>query len=394
MNILKSLFRNKIFLAGLLIPIIWQIVYFSIAIPAMNQGDARITNLKIAIVNEDQVLGKQIEAQLAQSLPFTIEKPDDMTQALVAMDDGDYSMVIHIADNFTAGLQQGNSRISYYVNQAVPGMAKQLMETTANNIDRTLNENAFNTLREMIRQKSVASLSQTGLPAASLAVVEKTLNRAFSSLTSTPVAGDILKVNDAGGFIKSAFPLYIFLTYFIGSVAMTFAHGWVYRTRAAGISRNRLFPVTLVINLLYSLVLPGIVVFFAAVSGISFSHNIAAVWLLLAAGLFTFLSLFQMFFRWLGLPGTAVMVLLLFPLQLVASGLMYPREILPAFYNITGDYLPATYFGNGIIKVFFGTLPISAEIGILLLMSGIFVTVSAMALFRKVKYSGKSPVQP
>jgi uncharacterized phage infection (PIP) family protein YhgE len=88
------------------------------------------------------------------------------------------------------------------------------------------------------------------------------------------------------------------------------------------------------------------------------------------------------------------MVLLLFPLQLVASGLLYPREILPAFYSMAGGFLPATYFGNGIIKVFFGTLPISAEIGILLLMSGIFITVSALALFKKVKPSGTSPAQP
>lgn len=394
MNLLKSLFQSKIFLAGLLIPIIWQIVYFSIAIPAMNQGDARISNLKIAIVNEDQVIGRQIAGQLEQALPFKIEKTDDISRARAAMDNGDYSMVIHITDNFTADLQQGRGRILYYVNQAAPSMTKQLMETAANNITRTLNENAFNTLRETVKLQSAASLSQSGIPAETQAVVTKALNQALSVLTSTPVSGDIQKTNYAEGLIKTAFPLYIFLTFFIGSVAMTFTHGWAYKKLAAGFSRNRVFLAGLAVNLVYSLVLPGIVVFFAAVFGISFSHHIANVWLLLAAGYFTFLSLFQMFFHWLGLPGAGIMVLLLFPLQLVASGLLYPREILPAFYAMASGCLPATYFGNGIIKVFFGALLISAEIGILLLMSGIFITVSALALFKKVKPSGPSPAQP
>jgi uncharacterized phage infection (PIP) family protein YhgE len=378
MSIIRALFKNKLFLLGLLVPIIWQIVYFSIAIPAIKDGDTGVFNLKIAIVNEDTTSGNQIAAQLSKTLPFETELASDYEESLEAMNDGDYNMVILIPSDFTVQLQNGNARISYVINQATPSMTKQLMETTAKSINQTLNENAFITIKNTIQQKSAASLNQTGLPPEAVASIGKAFTQAFSSLKQTPI-------NNADGFIKTTFPLYIFLTYFIGSVLMTLTHSWAYKSLATQYARGRIYLVSLGINIVYSLTIPCLVIGFAASFGISFSQSIDTTWLLLSAGLFTFLSMLQMFSNWLGLVGTGVMILVLFPLQLVASGLMYSREILPAFYRVTGDYLPATYFGGGIIKVFFGELSISGEIGILLLMAAIFIVVSAFALLKKTK---------
>ena len=96
MGTIRALFKNRLFLLGLFVPILFQLVYFSFAIPAVNSGDTGVFNLKIAIVNEDTVTGNQIAGQLTQTLPFTTETSTGLNQSLEDMDNGDCNMVIRI----------------------------------------------------------------------------------------------------------------------------------------------------------------------------------------------------------------------------------------------------------------------------------------------------------
>ncbi len=383
MSTLKTLFKNKLFLLGLLIPIIWQVVYFSIAIPAVNHGDTGVFNLKVTVVNEDAAAGRQIAGQLSTVLPFQTGTSDGLEKALEDMDKGDGAMVIHIPGDFTTGLQQGKAQVAYYINQAVPSMTKQLMETAARTINEALNANAFTMIKDNIQQNIGPALGKMGLPEATVKGIGQALAQAFSALKASPVYADIQKVNDNEGFVQTAFPLYIFLTYFIGSVVLAVTHSQAYKAAGAQISQGKLYLTSLVVNIIYALIIPGIVIAFAAGFGVTFSEGWLASWMLLALGLFTFISLFQMLFKWLGLIGTGVMILLLFPLQLISSGLIYPREILPAFYRAAGDYLPATYFADGILKATYGGTTLPGIYGALALMAVIFMAVTALALLRK-----------
>ena len=392
MSIIKALFKNKLFLAGLLIPVIWQLLYFSIVIPAMNDAETRTGNMTVSIVNQDPLMGKQIAAQLNQALPFTTKQPANLDAALEAMNDGEASMVIAIPSDFTDRFQQGEAGISYYINQAAPNTTKQLMETAAINIDRLLNENAFYTMRDAILENAADFIGQSGLPPQAIAPIGSAMEQALGSLKGFPVAADIRKVNDAEGFIKTSFPLFIFLTFFVGSVFMTIARTVAAERLADCFSRSRIFGVSLGIDIVYSLVVSWIVIAFAAGFGIDFSQELVTVWLLLAAGFFTFLSLFQMFGNWLGRIGTGLAALVLFPIQLISSGMMFPRELLPSFYNAVGDYLPATYFSTGITRIFYGDLSISDELGVMLIMASIFVLVTALALLKKSKNKAEATI--
>jgi uncharacterized phage infection (PIP) family protein YhgE len=386
MSIIRALLKNRLFLLGLFVPILFQLVYFSFAIPAVNSGDTGVFNLKIAIVNEDTVTGNQIAGQLAQTLPFKTEVSSDLDNSLGDMDNGDCNMVIRIPGDLTAKLQQGNAQISYYINQAAPSMTKQLMEATAKSINQTLNDNAFNTIKETIKQNSLASLSKVGLPAAAVESIGNAFGQAFGALKSSPIYGDIQKIHNSEGLVKTALPLFIFLTYFIGSVILAITHSLAFKSVSGKISRGKLYLTSLIINIVYSLIIPGIVIAFIAGFNISFNQGLFATWMLLSVGLITFISLFEMLFIWLGLIGTGLFILILFPLQLVSSGLIYAREMLPAFYRVIGDYLPATYFGGGILNVTYGT-SLSWNTGILLLMAAIFIVVSALAILKKTKIS-------
>ena len=382
MEIFKKLIKNRLFIPGLLVPIIFQIIFLSIVIPAIKDGNDRVTDMKIAIVNEDTILGHEVSAKLLSVLPFKTEKLSALDDALDEMENDDYNMVIYIASDFTLKIQQGEARISYYINQAAPSMTKQVMEAAALSINQTLNETSFTAIIENLKQSSANVLGQTGLPEETLTQISAYLDQAFSSLKYTSITGDIQKVNNGDGLAPTVFPFLIFLIYFISCILLSVLHVSVYKSLGSEFSKIKILFSQLVTNILISLVIPGVFIGLLACFDISFSLNLATAWLLLSAGFFTFLYTIQAFTNWFGIPGVAVVVLLL-PLQLTSSGLIYSKEILPAFYSSAGDYLPATYFGNGMLKMFYGGASISNEILVLLLIAVIMMLLSTLSVFKK-----------
>jgi uncharacterized phage infection (PIP) family protein YhgE len=379
----RQLFKNRLFMLGLLIPFIFQLIYFCLAIPAIKDGNNHIKDMQITIVNMDAGLGKQISAQLKQLLPFKTNESSDLADSLTAMDNGEANMVLYIAPDFAAMVEQGEAQISYYINQSSPGMTKQAMEKTALSINQTLNENAFNTIKETIKQNSTKSLVQTGLPEAVLNQIKGALTQALDGIKYTSFGAAIQKTNNAEGFTQTVFPFFIFLTFFVGALLMTVLHSFVYQPLAATYSRVKILSTQLVINLLISLLIPCIAISVLAGFGIPLTLSTGIAWLLLAVGFFTLLYTVQMFFNWFGLPGMGIGMVFFFPLQIVGSGLIYSKEILPSFYSAISNYLPASYFGDGILKVFYGGASIARDIWILLLMSAIFIAVSYMTVFNK-----------
>lgn len=135
------------------------------------------------------------------------------------------------------------------------------------------------------------------------------------------------------------------------------------------------------VNIMVSLVIPCIVIGMAAGFDVPFALGTGTTWLILSVGLFTLLYGLEMFGNWFNVPGIGLAVIVLFPLQLVTSGLVYSKEILPSFYSGISGWLPATYFGDAMFKAFYGGPSVSGDIWVLLLMALVFVIVSGVALF-------------
>jgi uncharacterized phage infection (PIP) family protein YhgE len=384
MDIFKKLTKNKLFMLGLIVPILFQIIYLSIAIPAIKDGNTRITDLKIAVVNEDAILGNEVSSKLLTVLPFKTEKLSGLDDALDDMENGDYNMVIYIPSDFTLKTQQGEAKISYYINQAAPSMSKQVIEAAAININQILNKSSFDAVKEILKQNSAATLAQNDLPEDVLTQISGYLNQAFDSLNYSSITADIQKVNNADGFAQTVLPFFIFLVYFVSCVLMTILNLFSYKSLNGEFSKGKILASQLITNIIISLVIPGVVIGLLACFSIPFSINVGLVWLLLSVGFFTFLYVIQAFTNWFGMPGMLI-VALLFPLQLVSSGLIYSKEILPSFYSFISDYLPATYFGSGTLKIFYGENSISSEILILLIIAAVMLIISTLSVFRKNK---------
>jgi len=382
-EMIKKLLKNRLFIMGILIPLIFQVVYLCIVIPALKDGNSGVQNLKIAIVNEDQVLGKNISTTLSQVLPVKTELSSDLSGTMDTMNDGDLNMVIHIPASFTAGLQQGAGQISYYINQSAPSMTKQLMERIALNINETLNENTFNNIKETLKKNSAVALSQTGLPENSAAAISANIDQAFDSLKYASIKADIQKVNNAEGFIQTVFPFFIFLTYFVGCIILIAAHSFAFKSLRKEYSKGKIWLTKLGADIIAALVFPCVVIGLAACFNIPFALGIGTTWLVLSLGFLSMTTLLQMFIDWFGYVGMGLAALILFPIQLITSGLIYSREILPSFYTVISAYLPVTYFGDGILKIFYGGASVSRDAWLLLSMAVIFIVVSALSLLKK-----------
>lgn len=385
MEMIKKLIKHKLFWVGILIPLVFQLVYFLIAIPAIKDGNSGVTNLRIAIVNEDNILGSEIAAQLPKVLPFKTELSSNLTGALDSMNNGDYGMVINIPGDFTANVQKGSAQISYYINQAAPSMTKQIMEKTALSINQILNENVFNNLKNTLKQNVATAIGQAGLTENLSTAVSVTLAKAFESLKYTIISSDIQKVNNAEGFIQTVFPFFIFLMYFVSCIIITILHTLVFNNFNGRYSKAKIFLLRLGTNIGVAILIPCVVIGLATAFDIPFNLGTLTTWMMLSVGFFSLVLMIQMFSNWFGIPGIGVAAVILFPLQLVSSGLIYSREILPSFYSAVSDYLPSTYFGTGMLKIFYGGPSISEEINILLLMAAICVIISALAILKKTR---------
>jgi len=166
---------------------------------------------------------------------------------------------------------------------------------------------------------------------------------------------------------------------------MTAVHTQIFNTLSKAYSKWKLLIVRLLANIAASLIVPGIAIAIIAAFDIPFNISAGTAWLVLSIGFLTLTLMMQMFNDWFGTIGMGVAAIFLFPLQLVTSGLIFSKEILPGFYEGIRNILPSTYFGSGMLKMFYGGASVSYDIGILLLMSGIFIVIMLFnpAIWRK-----------
>lgn len=60
----------------------------------------------------------------------------ELSEAKQSLDKRHINILIHLPDKITEQLQvNDNARIDYYINQSVPTLTKQMMETSANQLN-------------------------------------------------------------------------------------------------------------------------------------------------------------------------------------------------------------------------------------------------------------------
>lgn len=379
MKLLKVLLKSKLIWAAILVPMAFQTIFLYLVVPALVNEEDNISNIIIDVVNKDNDVGVDIVNEMEKNLPFTFIESDDLNGSLNRMDKGINEAVIFIPGGFTKLVEEGSAELTYYINQQAPSLTKEMIEGIAIQFNYALNEIAFEKNKEAVLQDMNTQLSEDDL---SEAMKEK-MSKSFESLKYQYIELNVDRVHDSKGFIQAILPFFMILISFIAAVFMTAVQSIALKSLQEKRSKWALFSIRQGLNVFVSILIP--IVMFSALSvfNIPYKTSIIYSWLTLSAGFFATVSLVQIFFYLFGTIGMAIGNIFVFPLQLVTSALMFPKEIFPPFYTCLRTILPSTYFGTGMLKVFYGGPYIINDFLVLLLMAMVFITVSACTVFFK-----------
>lgn len=140
-NFLKLL-RNGSVIGGMIMVAFYQVVFITIFMTGYSAIPKNISDLSIAIVNEDPKNGAQIASQLKDELTFRTVTDIPLEQAKTDLNNRDVSMVIHIPADFSSKLAKTGEhpQLNYLINQANPASVASTMDQVAASITSSLNQ--------------------------------------------------------------------------------------------------------------------------------------------------------------------------------------------------------------------------------------------------------------
>ncbi|MDG0793986.1 ABC transporter permease [Cohnella ginsengisoli] len=275
----------------------------------------RTSQLRIAVVNEDGAAAEALVAQLKQ-MPFDVTTPSKAI-ALRELDERKTHLVITIPARFAESLGSPDARkaIRYTVNQANPQVTKGVIDSVVAKLN--------------------AQLDRLASPDAAQLKTEMQI------------------VHPVNGMNNQMVPMMLVLASYVGAMLMAMNVHQASMAIGQAISRRQHFAVRASLILIAALIISLAGSSLMRALGGQMENGFGAFWLFHFLILLTFMFFAQMFLIALGMAGMFANMAML-SLQLVTSGTIVPRQMLSAFYESLGHYLPATYAVEGLMDLGFG----------------------------------------
>lgn len=355
MKLLKSFFKQKETLLGISAAIAFQLIFVIVWLTGYDGIYERTDQFTIGIVNEDSELGRKITSELIDNNLFEVTMFEELLQAKQELDEKNIHMLIHLPDKMSERLQANeNAHIDYYINQSVPTLTKQMMETTANK----LNEQVNLQVNDIINTQLATSIPQMiKAESTNEDIAEKVATQAVKMLQenshTTPLKENVTKTNDKEGFVLTMVPLLIVLASYIGAMLISQHLQFSEAKLKNKYNQLSLFTGRQIINILVAIAISLLTVCLMYLFNIEFDYSFFALWGFQTILMFSFLALSQVFVMLFGNFGM-IFNIALTATQLVSSGAIVPRELLSSFYKGIGSILPATYGVNSYFSLIYG----------------------------------------
>ncbi|MEK0317254.1 YhgE/Pip domain-containing protein [Cohnella sp. 56] len=311
----------------------------------------RTSHLRIAVVNEDGAAGEAIVAQL-KKMPFEMVTPSK-TEALKQLDERTTHLIVTIPAQFAESLGSADAKtaIQFTVNQANPQVTKGVVDSVVAKLSAQLNQ--------------------------------------MASPNAAPIGAETTVIHPVDGMNNQMVPMMIVLASFVGAMLMAMNVHQVSMSIGQSISFKQHFAARALLILCGALLISIAGSSLMLALGGQMESGFGAFWLFHFLILLTFMFFAQMFLIALGMAGMFANMAML-SLQLVTSGTIVPRQMLSAFYQSLGHYLPATYAVEGLMDLGFG-VPFLAQdvlaLGAILLASA---GISWAVLWAKSRRTGQA----
>ncbi|OXM14048.1 YhgE/Pip domain-containing protein [Paenibacillus herberti] len=367
--------------AGIAVALAVQIIFSVIWMTGYSGVNDRTNQFGIAVVSDDRQIGDQLAQQLVKELPFQMSLVTSVDEAKRLLNEREVQMVVHVPADFTAkaaGADEG-AKIQYWINESNSTMVKGVMTAVSGQITAQANS-----------QASAAGISsvlqQQGMTADAA--------QAAGGKLSDRVAADVQSMNVVSGMNNQMVPMMIVLASWVGAMIMALNFKQTSLAIGTSIGKWRLFGAQMIVTVCTAVVVSLIGAGLLVALGGQMNSGFGAVWLFELLMLLTFMLVSQMFIHLLGMAGMFMNILFM-SLQLVSSGATTPRELLPSFFHTIGTFMPATYGVEGGMSLLFGGPSASADVLMLVLISGLALLVSlATVFFKKSPSVGQQQVAP
>lgn len=381
---MKSLYANKKLLLGTLIPIAFSLVLLYLYSPAFNGIEKNLDEINVVIVNEDTDIGVEVSKQIEKNAPFTLIEETSMDKAMKQLENKEAHMIIKIPEDFTTQIIKGNPEITFIIDEARQSIIKSAMEDAAKQITQLLNEKSH----EMTKGKTLAGIEEfysnleSTIPNNEpLLQSKEVVIQALEGLKYKSINENIIKINENNHSLNTVLPLLIFLTIFISALIRSLLYEREVKSMQLKLSSWHIFLHKQLLNLVASMLYPLAIILILNSFGVKIMANYVTLWLFLTIAFYMFSVFIQVFLDLFKFIGVGLLVLLLL-FQILVSGIILPTELVTKYYTWASPILPATYFADGILGIFYSNTSIgNALIGltifgvIAIILSLIYVTI-------------------
>ncbi|ANY67540.1 ABC transporter [Paenibacillus sp. BIHB 4019] len=367
-NTIQAFMKRPTTIVGIITALMFQIVFSVIWMTGYNGVTDRIDKLHIAVVNEDQQFGTQIAGSLVSSLPFQMSQPSSLEDAKQQLNARELQMIIYFPADFTqkAMAADGKADIGYIINESNPALIKSIMSGVAAEVTKEANVQA-------IEQGIAGTLGKAGVPTEQAAIAGQSL--------AERITANIESTNQVKGMNNQMVPMMMVLASYVGAMIMGMNLEQSSMMVSAGAGRWKRFAARSIITagsaVFVSLIGSSLL---AAFNG-QMEQGFLKLWLFQLMFVLAFMFVSQMFLYVFGMAGMLFNIIAL-SAQLVSSGAIVPRELLPDFYVKLGEALPATYAVEGLMNVLFGGTGIGSEVAALAIIAivGFVISMAAVGL--------------
>ncbi|WP_166245185.1 YhgE/Pip domain-containing protein [Paenibacillus turpanensis] len=378
MGVVRALLSKQTTKAGIITAIMFQLIFSVIWMTGYQGINDNMKNLTIAVVNEDQGIGKQIVEQV-KAVPFQVIEENSLESAQALLENRSIQMVMHIPANFSQQLQTNGSQaaLGYYINESNPQLIKSVMSSASATITGAVGKQVtIAGTQSVLTQAAGMPAEQAGAAAQQLS------NKLTSELTS---------IHPVQNFASQMVPMMTVLASYVGSMLLAMNMEISSGMTGGAFSKWQRFAGRNLINvaaaLIVSLAGSGMVL---ALGGQS-EQGFFTMWMFQALFVLVFMLTAQVFILLLGVPGMLFNIILL-SAQLVSSGAMVPRELLSGFYHGLSVIMPATYAVQGNMNILFGGSGTAGDVSALLIIGGCALVLGAAAVaVRKEKQPKGAP---
>lgn len=367
---LLAMLKKPTTIIGIMTALLFQLVFSLVWMTGYDGVTDRTERLRVGVVSEDASFGAAVAAGLKEQLPVQVVEVKTDAEAQRMLNERELQMVVRIPADFSAKAAAPDeaAAVSYTINESNTSLIKSMMTGMAAQITASVNKQA-------IAAGSALALARLGVPEAQIPAV--------SGALSERVTSDIRYTNPVQGVNNQMVPLMLVLASFVGAMIMGMNLEQSDMAAAAQAGRLHRFGARALINLgsavLVSLAGSSLVMGLGGQAASGF----LALWGFQALFVLTFMFVSQLFLIVFGMSGMLFNMVLLSS-QLVSSGAMVPRELLPEFYRGLSDFFPATYAVEGSMNLLFGGPGIGqAAAGLLYILAASVGAGALAAVLRK-----------